>query len=545
MRSPSPSRNRLAPGIPRLRRLASHFSRVRARAARTLAPLAFAPLAFVLALLFSPTAHAACEPGAGQVSFYKDAGFKGSCVVKGIGDYASSGAIGLPNDSISSVRVGANAQVVVCKDNDFKGDCILLKSDVSFLNNNRVGNDQVSSVKVQPLGFNQCVPGASQVSFFTNADFLGDCVVKNVGDYASSGAIGLPNDSISSVRVGANAQTVVCKDNNFQGDCILLTGDVGFLNNDRVGNDQVSSAKVQARGFSACQPGSNQASFFTNADFLGDCVVRNFGSYASSGAIGLPNDSISSLRVGPNTQVVVCKDNDFKGDCIRLTSDVRFLNTSRVGNDQVSSAKVQPAGAAECEPGPGQASFFMHADFLAPCVVKVIGDYPNAAAIGLDDKQISGIKLGAGTLVCAYDQNDFGGPVTTYTSSSSYLGSNNDQISSARVQAAGTGCSEVILPFVSAGIEPFPDGSGFKLLRIIGSKFQPGEIVKLQITVKVGDRNPGVVLQTTPSDSLGGIDYKYTGSGGGVCSPGQTVSFQVQGFGQTSSRMSNIALAGC
>src|SRR5262249_32703686 len=129
--------------------------------------LAFA-VALIMGFTFTP-AHAACEVGLNQVSFFTDAGFRGQCVVKDFGDFASSGAIGLPNDSISSVRVGPNAQVIVCKDNNFKGDCILLSKDVNFLNGPRVGNDQVSSAKVQPLGTAQCIPGNRQVSFFTNA----------------------------------------------------------------------------------------------------------------------------------------------------------------------------------------------------------------------------------------------------------------------------------------------------------------------------------------------------------------------------------------
>ena len=115
-------------------------------------------------------------------------------------------------------------------------------------------------------------------------------------------------------------------------------------------------------------------------------MIKDIGVFTSSGAIGLPNDSISSLRVGRNVQAIVCKDNDFKGDCILLTGDVTFLNNNRVGNDTVSSAKVQPIGTTECEPGSNQASFFMHAGFLAPCVVKSIGNFANASAIGLDDR---------------------------------------------------------------------------------------------------------------------------------------------------------------
>jgi len=495
---------------------------------------------------FTP-AHAACEVGPNQVSFFTDAGFRGQCVVKDFGDFASSGAIGLPNDSISSVRVGPNAQVIVCKDNNFKGDCILLSKDVNFLNGPRVGNDQVSSAKVQPLGTAQCIPGNRQVSFFTNADFLGDCVVKDIGDFASSNAIGLPNDSISSVRVGPDAQAIVCKDNDFNGDCILLTGDVSFLNNDRVGNDQVSSAKVQQLGTTACPPGINQVSFFTDAGFLGACVIKDIGVFASSGAIGLPNDSISSLKVGRNVQVIVCKDNNFRGDCILLTSDVSFLNNNRVGNDTVSSAKVQPLGTTECEPGSSQASFFMHAGFLAPCVVKSIGNFANATAIGLDDQSISSIKVGPGVLVCTYNENDFGGPTQQFTSSSDFLGSDNDLISSVRVQAAGTGCQETIRPSISAGIEPVSPGSEFELLHIIGRGFQPAELVRLQITSRFGTDNPVTTNEVTTADATGGINFRFSGAGGGVCTIGRinNETFQVQGTGLTSGRVSNVAVTGC
>jgi hypothetical protein len=283
----------------------------------------------------------------------------------------------------------------------------LLDKDVSFLNDNRVGNDAVSSLKVQLLGTNQCVPAANQVSFFVDADYLGQCVVKDIGDYPNSGAIGLPNDSISSIKVGANAQTVVCKDNNYGGDCILVTSDTHFLTGDRVGNDQISSAKVQPRGASACAPGANQASFFVDTDFLGQCVVKNLGQYPTAEAIGLPNDSISSIRVGPGAQAVVCKDVNYGGDCILITSDVRFITSGRVGNDDITSLKVQPRGTQECEPAAGQASFFQHADFLAPCTVRSAGAYPSPESLGLPELSISGIKLGQGAMVCAYQQYDF------------------------------------------------------------------------------------------------------------------------------------------
>jgi hypothetical protein len=409
-----------------------------------------AGLLIALALLFGPRANAACNPGTNQVAFFTDAGFKGSCVVKGLGNYASAGAIGLPNDSISSVQIGPNAQAVVCKDNNFQGDCILITSSVSYLNGGRVGNDEVSSAKVQAVGMTECMPGNNQASFYTNADYLGNCVVKDIGDYPNAGAIGLANDSISSVRVGSGVQVVLCKDNGFQGDCIVQTTSTNYLNGSRVGNDQVSSAKIQAKGTTECMPGAGQASFYTNADFQGSCVIKPVGTYATSESIGLPNDSISAVRLGQGVQVVLCKDVNFKGDCILLTSSQSYVNDSRVGNDATTSAKVQPSGTMECEPGSNQVGLFMHADYLAPCVVKGIGNYPDAASIGLDDKSITGIRIGTGVQACGCTGNNFTTQCEAFTASTPYLTDHNppfnDFISSLRVQPAGAACQAATTP---------------------------------------------------------------------------------------------------
>ncbi|HTN78316.1 MAG TPA: hypothetical protein VMK16_01485 [Acidimicrobiales bacterium] len=406
--------------------------------------LLLASVCAIASLVAGTRANAACHPGADQAAFFVDANFQGACVVKNVGNFANSGSIGLPNDSISSLEMGANVQVIVCKDDDFGGDCILLTHDVGFLNDHRVGNDQVSSLRVQALGTSQCVPAANQVSFFTNADFLGSCVVKDIGEYPNSGVIGLPNDSISSVRIGAGAQAVVCKDTGFLGDCILLDRDVAFLNGPRVGNDEVSSAKVQAAGTTSCQPGDGQVAFFVDADFLGSCVVKDVGDYPSAETIGLPNDSISSIRVGNDAQAILCTDAGFKGDCILLTSSTSFIHGDRVDNDQITSARVQPRGQSECTPTDNQVALYMHADFLGPCVVKGIGQYRNSAAIGLDDKSISSVRIGTGAQACLCSLEQWQGDCHAITASTPFLGNatppSNDWASSVKVQAQGAAC---------------------------------------------------------------------------------------------------------
>ncbi|MFZ2614587.1 MAG: beta/gamma crystallin-related protein, partial [Anaerolineae bacterium] len=64
-----------------------------------------------------------CNPNSDQVALYVDNGFQGQCVIKGQGDYPNPNSIGLPNDSISSVRVGSNVQVRLCEHDNFQGTC--------------------------------------------------------------------------------------------------------------------------------------------------------------------------------------------------------------------------------------------------------------------------------------------------------------------------------------------------------------------------------------------------------------------------------------
>ena len=48
----------------------------------------------------------------------------------------------------------------------------------------------------------------------------------------------------------------------------------------------------------ACVPNENQAAFYIDAGYNGGCVVKDLGSYANAGEIGLPNefDLVASPR---------------------------------------------------------------------------------------------------------------------------------------------------------------------------------------------------------------------------------------------------------
>jgi len=63
-------------------------------------------------------------------------------------NFTSTDTLGIPNDSISSIKGGNGVRALVCKDIDYKGDCQSPLQNWSDLSNTVVGNDQISSIKV-------------------------------------------------------------------------------------------------------------------------------------------------------------------------------------------------------------------------------------------------------------------------------------------------------------------------------------------------------------------------------------------------------------
>jgi len=172
--------------------------------------------------------------GPNEVVLYKDAGFIGRCASKPIGEYLNSSFTDLPNDSISSVDVGANVRVMLCRDANL-GACETLTASDSRLSNNAVGNDTISSIRVfrhtDPSFPTRCAPRHNQVALFEHAWFGGSCVVKDIAgttSFASHDAIGLLNDSASSFKAGSSIdQVTLCRDSLVSG-CSTFTRAMGI-----------------------------------------------------------------------------------------------------------------------------------------------------------------------------------------------------------------------------------------------------------------------------------------------------------------------------
>jgi hypothetical protein len=84
-----------------------------------------------------------------QIALFVDTYYRGQYVVKGVGSYPNPDAIGLPNDSISSILVGSKVQATLCQDYDYGGICETFTGYDPELVDNRVYTDRVSAVRVE------------------------------------------------------------------------------------------------------------------------------------------------------------------------------------------------------------------------------------------------------------------------------------------------------------------------------------------------------------------------------------------------------------
>lgn len=90
----------------------------------------------------------------------------------------------------------------------------------------------------------------------------------------------------------------------------------------------------------ACTPAGGQVALFVYPNFGGQCVVKGLGGYPTAAAIGLPAQSISSLRVSSGVTVTLCQGELYAPACAVFTADQADLGGAAVGDDQASSAVV-------------------------------------------------------------------------------------------------------------------------------------------------------------------------------------------------------------
>jgi hypothetical protein len=188
-------------------------------------------------------------PDAG-VCFFRDKNFRGEYFCVRAGESLAK----LPGDmnkEISSFRVMGNVDVMVFKDDKFKGQSGRFFTDVRDLK--REGwNDDIASLRVGsassrwddgrfPVWAQESRPNEG-ACFYKDADFHGDYFCVPRGASYSKVPEGF-NDRISSIRILSAGGVMIAADNDFEGPVVRITSDVKDLRRG-VWNDRISSIRV-------------------------------------------------------------------------------------------------------------------------------------------------------------------------------------------------------------------------------------------------------------------------------------------------------------
>jgi hypothetical protein len=180
-----------------------------------------------------------------------------------------------------------------------------------------------------------CEPRAGEVVLFDHGDYAGSCAPLALGDYPFPSTMQLANDTASSILVGSGARALACTAHDFTGECTYIDRSTPALER----NDTMSSVRVEPLPVD-CTPGPAQIALFDEPGFAGACVVLGIGDFPRSWLLGIANDAVSSVRVGPGAQALLCAGDGWEEPCAAIATDREQLAL----NDVVSSVRVLRAG---------------------------------------------------------------------------------------------------------------------------------------------------------------------------------------------------------
>ena len=169
-------------------------------------------------------------------------------------------------------------------------------------------NAQVDQIK----SFHGCpasgIPGTNEVLLFADPNFGGACTAIEEGFYPNPaplqpGNFGLTNDTLSSMKVGANVRVRLFADIVYGGAFQTFSGPGNFNALSGSGFDNVTTSIRVENRFRSVTCNDLQAgefSVFRDANFVNDCVVLKYShSYPNPIDTGIANDSVSSIMPGP------------------------------------------------------------------------------------------------------------------------------------------------------------------------------------------------------------------------------------------------------
>jgi len=247
-----------------------------------------------------------------KATVYEHANFQGISKELLPGSYGIGG-FGLPNDTLSSLKVDKGLKVTLYEHGDGTGRSKTFTSDAAWVGDDF--NDITSNIKVELL----------KATVYEHANFQGISKELLPGSYGIGG-FGLPNDTLSSLKVDKGLKVTLYEHGDGTGRSKTFTSDAAWVGDDF--NDITSNIKVELL----------KATVYEHANFQGISKELLPGSYGIGG-FGLPNDTLSSLKVDKGLKVTLYEHGDGTGRSKTFTSDAAWVGDDF--NDITSNIKVE------------------------------------------------------------------------------------------------------------------------------------------------------------------------------------------------------------
>jgi hypothetical protein len=146
------------------------------------------------------------------------------------------------NDKASSFKlVDGASSVALYEHADYKGNCQAFTSNQSKLKDTNIGNDTVSSVKLN----GQCDLSGPLVILYEDNNFGGKQLL--VKEDKNDLRVNNFNDKVSSIKMVDVASIAAYEDPEFKGDCQTFTTDALSMAGTKVGNDKISSIRYNKK----------------------------------------------------------------------------------------------------------------------------------------------------------------------------------------------------------------------------------------------------------------------------------------------------------
>ena len=155
---------------------------------------------------------------------------------------------------------------------------------------------------------------------------------------------GIDNDAISSLKVGEGTRVSLYEHNDFGGNLLVYKGPTEISSLPSGWNDKVSSIKVvDMRIYHPLEMPNIQAVFYqaNNYDRAHRFVSLKYGNYANVQDWKLDNDTLSSLKIKKDTEVVLYEDINYGGRGLVLQGPMEMPSMPNGWNDIVSSIKIR------------------------------------------------------------------------------------------------------------------------------------------------------------------------------------------------------------